>query len=159
MAHQRIRGKPLPSIGLLAGLLLLAACITQGRPVTGTAAEIAASDPADGLGRIYFYRQEDAFMAAVEPGIIVNGKWVGTARYGEVFFRDALPGRYEVFSTHNDDGTVTFTLAEGERVYIKTVPRLDGRTTELTAIKVAPATAAAEIQPLALVQGDEPPPQ
>ena len=153
-------GRSLPLfICLLASSLPLAGCVTQGRPVTGTAAAVASDGPASGLGRIYFYRDEEAFMAAVEPGIIVNGKWVGTARYGEVFFRDALPGRYEVFSTHNDDDVAAFTLAEGEQVYIKTVPRLDGLSTELTAVKVAPDTGAAEIRALELVQGNEPAPQ
>jgi hypothetical protein len=138
---------------------LLAACVTQGKPVTGTTAEIAAEPPAAGLGRIYFYRLEEAFLAAVEPSIIVNGKWVGTARYGEVFFRDALPGRYEVFSTDNDDDVVSFTLGEGETVYIKTEPHLDGISTVLTATEVAPAVGERETAGLELVQGDEPPPK
>ncbi|MEX2409549.1 MAG: hypothetical protein WD489_10620 [Rhodovibrionaceae bacterium] len=137
-------------------LPLLAGCVTKGAPLSATAAEIAAAEPASGLGRIYFYRERDAFLGAIEPGIVVNGKRVGTARYGEIFFRDALPGRYEVFSTHNDDTTAAFALAEGESVYIKTAPRLDGLCTELTAVLVDPETGAAEAGGLDLVQGDEP---
>lgn len=161
-AHSIVRA---PAVALRIALLclialpLLAACVTHGRPVSTTMAEIAAEPPASGLGRIYFYRQEEPFLAAVEPRIIVNGKWVGTARYGEVFFRDALPGRYEVFSTDNDDDVVSFTLAEGETVYIKTAPKLDGISTLLTASKVAAETGAEEIAELELVQGNEPPPQ
>ena len=158
---------PVPSvlrnIGLAAlfllALPLLAACVTQGRPVTGTVAEIAAEPPGSGLGRIYFYREEEAFLAAVEPGIIVNGKWVGTARYGEVFFRDALPGRYEVYATDNDDDIVSFTLAEGETVYIRTEPHLDGISTLLTATRVDAEIGREETAELELVQGDEPRPQ
>lgn len=148
-----------PILFCLIALPLLAACVTHGRPVSDMTAEIAAEPPASGLGRIYFYREEEAFLAAVEPGIIVNGKWVGTARYGEVFFRDAVPGRYEVFSTDNDDDVLSFTLAEGETVYIKTKPQLDGISTLLTATKVHAEVGAEEIATLELVQGNEPPPQ
>ncbi len=145
-------------LGALCILLpLLAACVTKGTPVSTTAAQVAASEPGSGLGRIYFYRDREAFLGAIEPGIIVNGQRVGTARYGEVFFRDALPGRYEVFSTHNDDHITAFTLAEGETVYIKTLPRLDGLSTEMTAILMAPELGAAEIADLSLVLGNEPP--
>lgn len=150
--HLLSRLTRLAVLSLLFGLMV--AC-TQGRPVTGTAAEIAAEGPASGLGRIYFYRDAEAFLAAVEPGIIVNGKWVGTARYGEVFFRDALPGRYEVFATHNGEDRVSFALEEGETVYIKTVPRLEGLSTLLTATAVPAEVGARETASLELVQGDE----
>jgi hypothetical protein len=49
------------------------------------------------MARIFFYRTENPFLIALEPEIVVNGKAVGRAIHGDAFYRDAKPGRYEIF--------------------------------------------------------------
>lgn len=101
-------------IAALAAATLLSACqTTRGRAVARLALPLAPPKP--GLSRIYFYRKEGTLFRAVEPQVIVNGTSVGISRPGEAFFRDAKPGRYQVFSTA-EPNEIVYLEARPERL-------------------------------------------
>ena len=118
--RQGLRRPRLALATLLAFGLVLAACARSGPPAATLALEEVPAPAADS-GRIYFYRTDVPLLVAVEPDIIVNGQKVGAAAFERVFYRDAKPGRYEVFLTSDEDSPVYFTLAPGETRYVKAV--------------------------------------
>lgn len=142
---------------LMLPLLLLAACPRTEAPAppgppgsdTGPAAAVAGA-PAQGMARIVFYRQAIPFLQALTPDLIVNGKRVGTAELGGAFVRDARPGGYELFSTHDPDSVVAFTLAAGETRYVKVGPELRGLGFRLSAREVPATQARPELEDLDL---------
>jgi hypothetical protein len=104
-------------LGALVVLLLLAGCAsTRGPDYYGTTRQ--TEQPAD-VARIYFVRPETSFMMAAEPIVVVNGRRVGTLRNGEAFYRDARPGRYEVYLTSSEDDVIELELAAGEQAYVR----------------------------------------
>ena len=129
------------SLGLA---LTVAACAGRGVP-PGTLALEQVPEPAAGSGRIYFYRTDVPLLVAVEPDIIVNGRKVGAAAFERVFYRDAKPGRYEVFLTSDEDSPVYFDLAAGETRYVKAVIDLSVTGTRLRPELVEEAEARAAI--------------
>jgi len=144
-----------PLWAVLLGLAVaLAACARSESPQATLALEQVPA-PAAGSGRIYFYRTDVPLLVAVEPDIIVNGRKVGKAAFERVFYRDAKPGRYEVFLTSDEDSPVYFNLAAGETRYVKAVidvgvtgtrlrPELVEETEARAAIAKQEVTAPAE---------------
>jgi hypothetical protein len=154
-----------PCLLLWIAVLLLAACLPdRGAPPPGGAqAEAAAAPgpdltaalaapPGPGLARIVFYRQAIPFLQAISPDLIVNGKRVGTADLGRAFLRDARPGGYEVFSTHDPDSVAAFTLGPGETRFVKVGPQFQGLGFRLSAREVPAAQARAELDDLELAR-------
>ncbi len=88
------------------------------------------------MARIYFYRTENPFLIALEPEIVVNGKAIGRAVHGQAFYRDAKPGRYEVFLAGDRENTLRFKAAPGERIYVKTEVDFNIIGSHLTAVRV-----------------------
>jgi hypothetical protein len=95
--------------------VLLAGCAATSRDYYGATAERPQTGD---LGRIFFVREAQDFMMAAELTVVVNGKRVGTLRNGEAFYRDAKPGRYEVYVASAPDDVVEFRLGPGERAYV-----------------------------------------
>ena len=69
-------------------------------------------------GRIYIYRT-DAFGAAVQPVVMVNGEEVGKANPKSFFYVDRLAGKYEVSASTKAARSLSLTLEEGEVKYIR----------------------------------------
>lgn len=152
------------SLPLLIALLLLTGCMAPGErsaAVGETADEpaliAAPSPPPPGRGRIYFYRSNLPVMLALAPEVIVNGRRVGQAAYETVFYRDARPGRYEVFVASDPDEPIYFSLAAGDLRFVKTVVEVGFAGTWLSAELVEEDKARREIAAQRWAQGKPPP--
>ncbi len=132
---------------LILASLWLAACATATGPSMKQQYGGLLEPPA-GMGRIYFYRTSVPWMATVKPDVIVNGKNVGTSRFDRYFFRDAQPGRYEVFLTSDPDRPIYFTLASGQVQFVKAVVRWTLIGTKLTAKVVEEAEGRQAVENL-----------
>lgn len=144
--------------------MLLTSCAVTDEPpaaVLETAAgpaPIASPSPAPpGQGRIYFYRSDLPVMLALAPEVIVNGRRVGEAAYESVFYRDAQPGRYEVFLASDPDEPIYFSLAAGDLRFVKTVVEIGLAGTSLSAELIEEAKARREIEAQRWAQSKPPP--
>lgn len=137
----------------LAALVLLLALLCSSGPAAANALPIEPPPPE--LARIYFYRQAQPLMVALSPDVIVNGKAVGDLSLGEVFYRDAQPGRYRVFLSGDPDHVVELSLSAGEIGFVRCTLRVGLGTTRLSAESVADAEARLEIGNLGR-EGDGP---
>lgn len=135
---QRTRRRRLPCLRLLL-LLLALAPTAAAEPMT------AVEAPPPALARIYFYRQFTPLLIALSPEVIVNGKSVGDLSLGEVFFRDARPGRYRIFLAGDPEGVLELDLAAGEIGFVRATLRVGLTSTRIAPEEIAPAVAAAEI--------------
>lgn len=129
---------------------LTAAALAAGATASGPAAAdpFVAEPPPAALARIYFYRQPTPLMLALTPEVIVNGKAVGDLSMGEVFFRDAKPGRYRVFLAGDPGHVLEFVLTEGEIAFVRATLRIGFGSTRISAERIAMPTAVAEIDRL-----------
>jgi hypothetical protein len=109
------------------------------------AAPPAIEAPPPELARIYFYRQAQPLMVLLSPEVIVNGKTVGDLSLGEVFYRDARPGRYRVFLSGDPDHVVEFSLAAGQIGFVRCTLRIGLGSTRLSAETVPDPEARKEI--------------
>jgi Protein of unknown function (DUF2846) len=84
--------------------------------------EVASSIPTlkEAQGRIYFYRSNSMFGAALQPSINLNGEQVGQSKPGGFFFVDEPAGQYVVSTATETEKTVSFKLDAGETKYVKT---------------------------------------
>lgn len=136
-----------PVLALLLALLCSSAqAATEPQPIEAPPPELA---------RIYFYRQAQPLMVALSPDVIVNGKAVGDLSLGEVFYRDARPGRYRVFLSGDPDHVVELSLAAGQIGFVRCTLRIGLGSTRLSAESVAEAEARQEIGNIGL-EGDGP---
>lgn len=140
-----------PFLALAALLLVLGF-----RPPAQAATPFFVEPPPPALARIYFYRQAKPLMVALTPEVIVNGKSVGDLSMGEVFFRDARPGRYRVFLSGDPAHVLEFTLAEGEIAFVRATLRLGLGSTRISAERIGQATAVAEIDQMDAPTATEP---
>lgn len=116
---------------------------------------VAAPPPPDlraDQARLYFYRPNDSLFPAIRPEVIINGRKVGVSVVGEAFYRDAQPGRYEIFLTSDDDDQLTVTLAPGEVHYVRTSIILSWLGPHLSPTSVDPEQGEREVQNLPLVE-------
>lgn len=97
-----------------------------------------ATIPAE-QGRVYFWRSAGMFGAAIQPGILLDGKRVGESQPGGFFYVDAPAGNHEVLMTTEVDRKLTFTLAKGETKYVKSAVGLG-----IIVYRVYPELASAE---------------
>lgn len=127
-------------------LVLFLALLGRTPPsVAAEQASLAIEAPPPDLARIYFYRQAAPLLLALEPEVIVNGRSVGSLGMGEVFFRDAKPGRYEVFLEDDVGHVIELQLAPGEIGYVRATLRIGFGTTRISAERIAPTAAVGEI--------------
>ncbi|WP_125932944.1 DUF2846 domain-containing protein [Kiloniella majae] len=137
---------------IFATLMVLAACGAnkQAKPITGSLPAISPEN-----SRIYFYRSQVPFLAAIEPEFLVNGKSVGTAKINQVHYRDAQPGNYEIKISSDIENPILILLKPGEARYFKAY----GTTSVIRsyhAIKEIPeAEALKEIQGQKLLAPDQ----
>jgi hypothetical protein len=82
------------------------------------------------------------------PDIVVNGRTVGEAIVGSVFYRTAWPGEYTVFLAGREDEAVVFTLAPEATRYVRIGPRFVLTDSRLVLSLVDPATGQAQVQGL-----------
>jgi len=108
-------------------------------------ASLAIEPPPPDLARIYFYRQAAPLLLALQPEVIVNGRSVGSLGMGEVFFRDAKPGRYEIFLEDDTQHVIELRLAPGEIGYVRATLRIGFGTTRISAERISADAATAEI--------------
>jgi hypothetical protein len=133
-----------PWRAVLAVLTLLLSPARAAEPDQPPVQPVIQPPPPE-LARIYFYRQAQPLMVALVPDVIVNGKAVGDLSLGEVFFRDAKPGRYRVFLSGDPEHVVELSLAAGETGFVRCSLRIGLGTTRLTAESVAADEATREI--------------
>lgn len=102
---------------------VLAAVVLAGCAATGPKyGEVQGAIPtlAANKGRIYFYRDNSMFGAAIQPEIRLNGEVVGKSVPGGFFFIDRVPGSYEVVTSTEVENRNSVRLAAGDTRYIKT---------------------------------------
>ncbi len=134
----------------VAAAALLSACqTTRGKAIARLALPLAPPEP--GLSGIYFYRKEGQLFRAVEPEVIVNGASVGISRPGEVFFREARPGRYQVFSTA-EPNEIIYLDAGAERLsFVEMEVVFTGLGWQLLPVERSEREAVAALEGLSLV--------
>jgi uncharacterized protein DUF2846 len=109
----------------LAVLLLAAAPVSPSlaaRPDV-TFAKLHASEPPipDGMGRIYFYRENGLMGAAVQPSIKIDGvETGGDSAPGDYFYIDKPAGSYTVSASTEKDESAQVDVVAGKAVYVKT---------------------------------------
>jgi hypothetical protein len=141
--YRRICQGAYATLPLLAALLLVACAAPRG-PGETAALAVRVLEPPPGLARIFFYRTENPFLIALEPEVVVNGRAVGRSVHGQAFYRDAKPGRYEIFLAGDTDNVVRFSAAPGERIYVKTEIDFNLVGSHLTAVRVDESTGRPE---------------
>jgi hypothetical protein len=84
--------------------------------------DVASSIPTikESQGRIYFYRSNSLFGAALQPDINLNDQVVGKSKPGGFFYVDEPAGDYVVSTTTETKKTLSFKLEAGETKYVKT---------------------------------------
>ena len=134
----------------LAAATLLSACqTTRGRAVARLALPLAPPKP--GLSGIYFYRKEGTLFRAVEPQVIVNGTSVGISRPGEAFFRDAKPGRYQVFSTAEPNDIIYLEAHPQRLSFVELEVVFTGLGWQLLPVERSQREAVAALEGLSLI--------
>ncbi len=107
------------SKGLMATLVIcvvgLSGCGKKYADVSHTLPPIAENH-----GRIFFFRDHAPFGVAVMSKIKLNGEVVGHSAHGSFYFVDKPAGNYEVVTSSDADEAVQFTLAAGQRRFVRT---------------------------------------
>jgi hypothetical protein len=135
-----------------ATVLMTAACGTPDGPAIESVPAALAPPPA-GLGRIYFYRMANPLLAMVTPEVVVNGVQVGVLHPGEVFYRDAEPGRYEALVDTTAEHGVDFRLKAGTRRFVRVAPSWDVLGWNLSAELTPRVEAEGDLRGLAVTDG------
>ncbi len=130
---------------------LLAGCAATGPLYSDISASIPPV-PAD-KGRIYFYRSDTMFGAAVTSDISLNGKVVGRSERASVFYVDQAPGNCVVSTSTEVEKQLTFTLAAKETRYVHTSVSMGVLVVRINAKLVNAAEAKSEIASLHYVGG------
>ncbi len=98
--------------------LLLSGCqTTRGKAVARLT--LPLEPPPPNLARIYIYRREKKLFRAVEPLVVINGRSTGISRPGEAFYRDAKPGRYQIFTTAEPEEVIYLETAPGRLYFVE----------------------------------------
>ena len=147
--------------GLVTGLRRLAPVLAAGwltacnatleppeRPVAAPPPPVLGGEQA----RLYFYRPNNSLFPAIRPEVIINGRKVGVSIVGEAFYRDAQPGRYEIFLTSDDEELLTVTLMPGEIHYVRTSIAMGWLGPHLAPTSVGAEEGELEVQGLILVE-------
>ena len=105
---------------LLALALAAAGCATTG---SSPASAMPAAAPAEGTGRIVFYRISSPIGYGMRPDILVDGKKVGESAPGTQFPVTVTPGRHLVSvarSLYSGDSKLEVPVRNKEVVYVRT---------------------------------------
>lgn len=139
--------KHLIAISLFGITLLGAGCAASGPKYTEVAQSFPTLAPEE--GRIYFFRSNSMFGAAVQPDIHLDGPVVGKSQPGGFFFVDRPAGRHLASATTETEKTLTFTLDAGETKYVRTSPSIGVLVGRIVLELEDPKKAHAEIEKLA----------
>jgi hypothetical protein len=94
-------------------------CVAVLRPGVPVACRVT---PGSGLSgnqqRIYFYRTQ-VLGAAVQPSIRVNNQKVGSCVPNGVFYKDFVPGNYEITVETEVERKLTLSIAASDEKYIR----------------------------------------
>lgn len=71
-------------------------------------------------GRIFIYRSNNMFGAAIQPAVLINGVEVGSSVPGGFFFVDRQPGTVEVSTSTEVEKKVSFLLEADQTRYVRT---------------------------------------
>src|SRR5262245_13569022 len=124
----------------------LAGCAAEG-PLHKEVASAIPTVPS-GKGRIYFYRADTMFGAAVTSDITLNGKVVGKSERGSFFFVDENPGACMASASTEVERQLTFTLASGETKYVKSTVSMGALVGRINLELIGPGDAQKEITEL-----------
>ncbi len=138
---------------VIAGVTFLAGC-ASGPKLTDMQDKIPALSPDQ--GRVYFYRENTGFGAAIQPGINLNGKTVGSCTPNGVFFKDIPPGEYQASVATEVERTLSFTIERGEEKFVRCYVSFGIFVGRGQVELVDPAKARTDMRDLAYT-GDNPP--
>lgn len=105
------------SVALLIPILL-AACASGPRLAT---VDNRIPPVAADVSRIWFYRPAIFLGDGIQPDILLNGKPVGKAAPGGVFFVDTKPGSCDVSMQTEVTRHLTFVAPAGGQTYVEAV--------------------------------------
>ncbi|HSY42829.1 MAG TPA: DUF2846 domain-containing protein [Candidatus Acidoferrum sp.] len=102
-------------------LFILSATVITGCATGPRYLQIRNSMPpiAQGDGRLYFYRPETGFGAAVQPDVKLNAEDIGEAVPGRFFYVDRPPGNYQVKTTTEVVRTLSLSLETNQVRYVR----------------------------------------
>jgi hypothetical protein len=123
--------KALVYLAAVAGLLVGCA---SGPKFSDQTANIEPLRP--DYARIYLYRLPALLGAAIQPAVLLDGKKVGFAVPGGVFFVDVAPGKHIVSVTSDNELILPLNTAANETKYIR--------------LTVEPSTWTSNIRPVAV---------
>jgi len=75
--------------------------------------------PAQGEGRIWFYREARFYGSARHPDVMLNGEKVGVAKPGGYFYVDRPAGNYVVSCESPDINECRIVLEPGSTKYVR----------------------------------------
>jgi uncharacterized protein DUF2846 len=96
--------------------LFVAACAT-GPTLQESQASVSPLSPEH--GRVFFYRTNSGFGAAIQPSVMLDGIGVGDAVPNGVFYCDVAPGKHFATVSTEVDRTVAFNVEADQTAYIK----------------------------------------
>ncbi len=105
---------------VLVGVVVLAGCATPPAP---EARSTPSAVPAEGSGRIVFYRPNGVFGYLMRADILLDGKKVGESAPGMKFYVDTAPGIHHIVvpnSMYSGDRSLDVKVVEKGAVYVRT---------------------------------------
>lgn len=108
------------ALATLAAIATLVAGCASGPKFAEVSKSIAPIK--SGEGRIYFFRSDSMFGAALQPEIRLNNVVVGSSKPGGFFYVDRPAGTYLAAASTETEKTLSFALAAGETKYVRSSP-------------------------------------
>jgi len=102
----------------MATLAVVLACALFSR-AGGT---VVSADPPPGYARIWLYRDYQPYVSLARPYVRFNGRIIGISEPGGAFYRDVVPGRYDITvdSEGRDvDQFAHVTVVAGQQIYVE----------------------------------------
>lgn len=99
---------------------LILAMVVAGALFSGAAAAVVSGNPPPGYARIWLYRDYQPYISLKRPYVRFNGRIVGVSEPGGTFYRDVLPGRYDITVDSQGQDAHQFaraTVAAGQQIY------------------------------------------
>lgn len=104
-----------------------------------------------GEGRVYFFRSDSMFGAAIQPDIRLNNEVVGSSKPGGFFYVDRPAGSFSAAASTETEKTLSFTLDAGETKYVRTSPSMGLLVGRIVLQLEDAAKAQAEVEKLSYV--------
>ena len=101
----------------VSAVIVLSGCAVEGSKHSELRTSIAPVQP--DMGRIYFYRLQEAVGSPFQPKVVLNGEEIGGSTPGGFFYVDRRPGNNKVYLSNEKEKIVEFTLDRGQTRYIR----------------------------------------